>query len=95
MLSLKGKATPAPPRRLPKVSRRASVGLTQDFWVLDLTTMESRQLTHLDSTAKMRTFDITPDGTQIVFDRLSEDSDIVLIDLGDPDLQLQDAPRSE
>ena len=29
----------------------------------------------------MRTFDITPDGKRIVFDRLSEDSDIVLIEL--------------
>ena len=29
----------------------------------------------------MRTFDVTPDGKQIVFDRLLENSDIVLIDL--------------
>ena len=29
----------------------------------------------------MRTFDITPDGNRIVFDRLRENSDIVLIDL--------------
>jgi hypothetical protein len=29
----------------------------------------------------MLTFDITPDGKQIVFDRLRENSDIVLIDL--------------
>jgi hypothetical protein len=29
----------------------------------------------------MRTFDITPDGRSIVFDRLRENSDIVLIDL--------------
>jgi hypothetical protein len=29
----------------------------------------------------MRTFDITADGIQIVFDRLRENSDIVLIDL--------------
>jgi len=29
----------------------------------------------------MRTFDITPDGKQIVFDRVRENSDIVLIDL--------------
>jgi hypothetical protein len=29
----------------------------------------------------MRSFDITPDGKQIVFDRLRENLDIVLIDL--------------
>jgi hypothetical protein len=29
----------------------------------------------------LRTFDITPDGKRIVFDRSREDSDIVLIDL--------------
>jgi serine/threonine protein kinase len=53
----------------------------QDFWLLDLATMKSRRLTRLDSTAAMRSFDITPDGRRIVFDRLSEDSDIVLIQL--------------
>jgi Tol biopolymer transport system component len=56
-------------------------GDRQDFWLLDLATMESRRLTQLDSTATMRTFDITPDGRRIVFDRLSENSDIVLIEL--------------
>jgi hypothetical protein len=30
----------------------------------------------------MRTFDITPDGQRIVFDRLGWTSDIVLIELG-------------
>ncbi len=54
---------------------------SQDFWLLDLTTMERRPLTQLDDTATMRTFDITPDGTEIVFDRLRENSDIVLIEL--------------
>jgi serine/threonine protein kinase/Tol biopolymer transport system component len=53
----------------------------QDFWLLDLRTMKSRQLTRLNDPAWMRTFDITPDGKQIVFDRLRENSDIVLIDL--------------
>ena len=53
----------------------------QDFWSLDLATKKSRQLTRLSNRAAMRTFDITPDGKQIVFDRLRENSDIVLIDL--------------
>jgi len=53
----------------------------QDFWVLDLDTKQTRQLTKLTGRAAMRTFDITPDGHQIVFDRLRENSDVVLIDL--------------
>ncbi len=53
----------------------------QDFWLLDLSTMRSRRLTGLRNSAVMRTFDITPDGRRIVFDRLRETSDIMLIDL--------------
>jgi Tol biopolymer transport system component len=53
----------------------------QDFRLLNLTTRQTRQLTHLTNPATMRTFDITPDGKQIVFDRLRNNSDIVLIDL--------------
>ncbi len=53
----------------------------QDFWLLDLETMKSRPLTRLSNPAVMRTFDITPDGKQIVFDRSREVSDMVLIDL--------------
>jgi serine/threonine protein kinase/Tol biopolymer transport system component len=53
----------------------------QDFWLLDLGTMRSRRLTRLSNAAVMRTFDITPDGSRIVFDRLRENSDILLIDL--------------
>jgi Tol biopolymer transport system component len=56
-------------------------GAAQDFWLLDLATMQSRQLTKLEMSSTMRSFDITPDGRQIVFDRLSEESDIVLIEL--------------
>ena len=53
----------------------------QDFWSLDLATKKTRRLTRLNNRAAMRTFDITPDGKEIVFDRLRENSDIVLIDL--------------
>jgi Tol biopolymer transport system component len=68
---------------------------SQDFWLLDLATMESRRLTALDPIAAMRTFDISPDGQRIVFDRLSEDSDVVLIELGHPDGPPSDAPQDE
>ena len=54
---------------------------SQDFWLLDLDTKKTRQLTRLDKNATMRTFDVTPDGSRIVFDRSNENSDIVLIEL--------------
>jgi Tol biopolymer transport system component len=53
----------------------------QDFWLLDLATLKARPLTRFTNNATMRTFDITRDGKQIVFDRLRENSDVVLIDL--------------
>ena len=53
----------------------------QDFWLLDLSTMGSRRLTQLSNPAIMRTFDVTPDGKQIVFDRIRENSNVLLIDL--------------
>ncbi len=56
-------------------------GFRQDFWLLDLATKQTRQLTKLNDSAALRTFDITPDGKRIVFDRKRDNSDIVLIDL--------------
>jgi serine/threonine protein kinase len=52
-----------------------------DFWLLDLATKKRRQLTRLSNHGIIQTFDFTPDGKQIVFDRLRENSNIVLIDL--------------
>ena len=54
---------------------------SQDFWLLDLASLKSRPLTRLQNRATMRTFDITSDGKQIVFDRLRENSHVVMIDL--------------
>ena len=58
----------------------ASEAAVENFWLLDLATKKSRQLANFDSRLT-RTFDISPDGRQIVFDRLRDNSDIVLIDL--------------
>lgn len=55
--------------------------VSQDFWLLDLASMKSRLLTRLQNRATMRTFDVTSDGKQIVFDRLRENSQVVMIDL--------------
>jgi WD40 repeat protein len=52
-----------------------------DFWRLDLATGNQRQLTRLSNQGTLGSFDITPDGKQIVFDRARENSHIVLIDL--------------
>ena len=51
----------------------------QTLWMYDVVTQKTLQLSDFDMPGT-RTFDITPDGTRIVFDRLRENSDIVLID---------------
>ena len=53
----------------------------QNFWLVDLTTGGLRQLTDLGPEYEMRSFDVSPDGKQILFDRYRDNSDIVLIDL--------------
>ena len=53
----------------------------QDFWLLDLTTKKSRQLTRFNNSAATPSFDVTADGKQIVFDRLRGNSDIAVIHL--------------
>jgi Tol biopolymer transport system component len=52
-----------------------------DFWLCDFITGKSHQLTSLSNQGSLRTFDVTPDGKHIVFDRSKQNSDIVLIDL--------------
>src|SRR5262245_23220417 len=53
----------------------------QNFWLLDLTTDTSRQITRLSNPASVNAFDIIPDGSRIVFDRVRENADLRLIDL--------------
>jgi Tol biopolymer transport system component len=52
----------------------------QDFWLVNLETGERRQLTHLKPGYQIRNFDISRDGKEILFDRVQENSDIVLIE---------------
>ena len=56
------------------VYMQGSAVTSKDFWVLDMSTQKSRQLARLSSPATMSTFDISPDGKQIVFDRLQENA---------------------
>jgi Tol biopolymer transport system component len=53
----------------------------QNFFRVDLSTGQLRQLTDLGPQYQIRSFDVSPDGKQILFDRYRENSDIVLIDL--------------
>jgi hypothetical protein len=55
-----------------------------DFKALDLATGQTQLLTRLNNRGRLNTFDITPDGKYIVFDRTHPNSDIVLIDLPKP-----------
>ena len=52
----------------------------QSFWLLDLATKTSRQLTNLNNAGAIRSFDISP-ARNIIFDRSRGNSHIVLIDL--------------
>jgi Tol biopolymer transport system component len=54
---------------------------SQDFALLDLATGAQRPLTNLSRQIVMRSFDVSPDGKQILFDRYRQNSDVVLIDL--------------
>jgi Tol biopolymer transport system component len=53
---------------------------TKDFWLLDLATNTTRQLTHFSDDGYLNGFDITPDGKHLVFDRSRQNSDVVLIE---------------
>ena len=55
--------------------------LHKNFYTVDLTTGRQRQLTKFSSEFLISDFDISADGKRIVFDRLRENSKVVLIDL--------------
>ena len=53
----------------------------QNFWLLNPSTGDMRQLTNLSPGLQIRSFDVSPDGKTILFDRYRQNSDVVLIDL--------------
>jgi len=53
----------------------------QDFWLFDVGSGRKRRLTTLDHGESLQRFDVSRDGTRIVFERVRENSDIVLIEL--------------
>jgi hypothetical protein len=70
---------------LPSVANTLIVKLggfrRQDFWSIDLATGRRRQLTALDPGESLYRFDVAPDGRRIVFERVRENSDVVMITL--------------
>jgi Tol biopolymer transport system component len=52
-----------------------------DFMLVDFRTRKSRTIASLGDHGALTTFDITPDGRSIVFDRSRENSNIVLFEL--------------
>lgn len=52
----------------------------KEVWLVDLRTGQEQQLTELGPDPLIGDFDVSADGLEIVFDRLREESDIVLIE---------------
>jgi Tol biopolymer transport system component len=53
----------------------------KNLWLIDLATRAERQLTDLPPDFDIRDFDISPDGREVVLERVQERSDVVLLDL--------------
>jgi Tol biopolymer transport system component len=53
----------------------------KDLWFIDLDTGAERQLTHLPPEFDIQDFDISPDGHEVVLERVQERSDIEVLDL--------------
>jgi len=53
----------------------------KNLWLVDLETGAERQLTNLPADFEIGDFDISPDGREVVLERVQERSDVVLLDL--------------
>lgn len=53
----------------------------KDLWLVDLETGAERRLTNLPADFNIRDFDISPDGREVVLERVQERSDVVVLDL--------------
>jgi Tol biopolymer transport system component len=56
----------------------------KNLWLINLETGAERQLTNLPADFDVRDFDISSDGGEVVFERVQERSDVVLMDLPRP-----------
>lgn len=53
----------------------------KNLWLIDVGTGVERQLTSLDSDFQVRDFDVSPDGREVVLERMQERSDVAMVDL--------------
>jgi len=53
----------------------------KNLWLLDLETGAERQLTNVAPDFNIRDFDISPDGREVVLERIQEHSEVTLLDL--------------
>jgi Tol biopolymer transport system component len=56
----------------------------KDLWLIDLETGVERQLTNLTPEFDIRDFDVSPDGREVVLERVQERSNVALLDLPRP-----------
>jgi len=56
----------------------------KNLWLIELETGAERQLTNLPPDFNIRDFDLSPDGREVVLERVQERSDVVLMDLPRP-----------
>jgi Tol biopolymer transport system component len=56
----------------------------KDLWQVDLETGTEQQLTRVPADFDIRDFDVSPDGREVVLERMQERSDLVLMDLPRP-----------
>src|SRR5256884_5404940 len=56
----------------------------KNLWLIDLETGAERQLTNLTPDFDIRDFAISPDGREVVLERVQERADVVLLDLPRP-----------
>ena len=56
----------------------------KNLWLINLETGAERQLTNLAPDFDIRDFDVSPNGREVVLERVQEHSDVVLLDLPRP-----------